>query len=115
MNNRLKELRKTLGLSQKSFSEKLGITDSGLSNLESGKRNLTEQMIISICREFNVNRYWLVEGVGDMFANLPDTIIDELALQYDLNDDEKEIVSLFCSLPKEHRAIVMAFLRGKRQ
>lgn len=112
MNERLKELRKYLDLSQKVFAEKLGITDSGLSNLESGKRNLTEQMIISICREFNVNRVWLVEGVGDMFTNLPETILDELALQFDLSDEEKKIVSDFCSLSKEQRAIIMKFLRG---
>lgn len=112
MNERLKELRKYLDLSQKVFAEKLGITDSGLSNLESGKRNLTEQMIISICREFNVNRAWLVEGVGDMFTNLPETILDELALQFDLSVDEKELVSDFCKLSKEQRAIVMNFLRG---
>ena len=112
LNERLKELRKSLNLSQKAFAEKLGITDSGLSNLESGKRNLTEQMIISICREFNVNRAWLVEGAGDTFTNLPDTILDELAIQFDLTEDEKEIIYDFCSLPKEDRAIVLKFLRG---
>lgn len=112
MNKRLKELRKYLNLSQKAFAEKLGITDSGLSNLESGKRNLTEQMILSVCREFNVNRAWLVEGVGDMFTNLPETILDELALQYELTDDEKNLVSDFCQLPKEHRKIVLNFMRG---
>ena len=112
MNERLKELRKYLDLSQKVFAEKLGITDSGLSNLESGKRNLTEQMIISICREFNVNRAWLVEGVGDMFTNLPETILDELALQFDLSVEEKELVSDFCNLSKEQRTVIMRFLRG---
>ena len=114
MNERLKELRKYLNLSQKVFAGKLGITDSGLSNLESGKRNLTEQMIISICREFNVNRAWLVEGVGDMFTNLPETILDELALQYELTDLEKDLVGDFCKLPKEQRNIVITFLRGKK-
>lgn len=112
MNERLKELRKYLDLSQKVFAEKLGITDSGLSNLESGKRNLTEQMIISICREFNVNRAWLVEGAGDMFTNLPETILDELALQFDLSIEEKELVSDFCNLSKEQRTVIMKFLRG---
>ncbi len=112
MNERLKELRKYLNLSQRVFAEKLGITDSGLSNLESGKRNLTEQMIISICREFNVNRAWLVEGVGDMFTNLPETILDELALQFELTEDEKDLVTDFCELPKEQRSIVMNFIRG---
>ena len=114
MNNRLKELRKALGLSQKAFAEKLGITDSGLSNLESGKRNLTEQMVISICREFNVNRAWLVEGVGDVFTNIPETVLDELALQYDLSDEERQLVSDFCSLPKDQRRALMGFLRGNK-
>lgn len=115
MNERLKELRKYLNLSQKSFAEKLGITDSGLSNLESGKRNLTEQMIISVCREFNVNRAWLVEGIGDMLTNLPETILDELALQFNLSAEDKELVSDFCNLPKEHRVIVLNWLKGGRQ
>lgn len=114
MNERLKELRKYLNISQKVFAEKLGITDSGLSNLESGKRNLTEQMVISICREFNVNRAWLTDGVGEMFTNLPETILDELALQFELSDVEKDLVADFCKLPKEQRVIVMNFLRGKK-
>lgn len=114
MNERLKELRKYLNLSQRVFAEKLGITDSGLSNLESGKRNLTEQMVISICREFNVNRAWLVDGIGEMFTNLPETIIDELGLQYELSDEEKDLVADFCKLPKEQRTIIMSFLRGKK-
>lgn len=113
MNKRLKELRISLELSQKVFAEKLGITDSGLSNLENGKRNLTEQMIISICREFNVNRVWLVEGVGEMFTNIPETILDELAMQFSLSDEERELVADFCKLPKEQRNAVMRFLRGK--
>lgn len=113
MNRRLKELRTYLGLSQKNFADRLGITDSGLSNLESGKRNLTEQMIISICREFNANRAWLVEGVGAMLVNIPETILDELALQFGLSDDEKELVEDFCKLPKEQRNFIIEFLRGK--
>lgn len=111
MNKRLRALRKHLALSQKAFAEKIGITDSGLSNLESGKRNLTEQMIVSICREFNVNRAWLVEGIGDMFTNISETILDELALQFDLTNDEKELVADFCNMPKPLRNVVMKFLR----
>ncbi|MEY8518949.1 helix-turn-helix transcriptional regulator [Lachnospiraceae bacterium 29-84] len=113
MNRRLKALRTHLGMNQKNFAGRLGITDSGLSNLESGKRNLTEQMIISICREFNVNRAWLVEGVGDMFTDLPETVLDELALQFDLCDDEIGFVADFCKLPKQDRDVIIGFLRGK--
>ena len=49
-----------------------------------------------------------------MFTNLPETILDELALQYELTDLEKDLVGDFCKLPKEQRNIVITFLRGKK-
>ena len=114
MEERLKKLRKTLGLSQEDFGSKIGLTRSAICNYENGSRALMEQTIISICREFNVNRAWLVEGVGDMFTNLPETVLDELALQFDLSEEEKTLVADFCGLPKEQREIVMHFLRGNK-
>lgn len=114
MNERLKTLRNTLGINQSVFSNKIGVTRSAISRLESGDINFTEQMIISICREFNVNRAWLVEGIGDMFTNLPETILDELALQFDLSDEELELVSNFCNLPKEHRIVILNLLKGNK-
>lgn len=69
MNENVFQLRKALHLTQEEFAKKLGITGSGLSNIESGKRSLTEQMIKAICREFNVSYAWLTEGLGDMFVS----------------------------------------------
>lgn len=68
MNNRLRELRKYLNLSQEEFGKRLGITGGGISKLEKGERNFTEQMIKSICREFNVDYHWLTTGEGEMFV-----------------------------------------------
>ena len=115
MKERIKELRKALRLSQEEFGAKIGVTGSSVCNYENGSRTIMEQIIVSICREFNVNRAWLVEGVGDMFTNLPETIIDELVVQFDLDEEERELVSLFCNLPKENRSVVMNFLRGMRK
>lgn len=112
MNKRLKDLRNTLGSSQADFAAKVGVSRSAISRLESGDINFTEQMIISICREFNVNRAWLVEGIGDMFTNLPETILDELALQFGLSSEEKDLILDFCNLPEDQRIIIMRFLRG---
>ncbi len=114
MNERLKELRKYLSMNQEEFSTRIGVTRSAISRLESGDINFTEQMLKSICREFNVNRVWLTEGVGDMFTNLPETILDELALQFELTDSEKDLVADFCKLPKEQRSAVIAFLRKQK-
>lgn len=76
MNERLKELRKYLNLTLEKFGERLGVKKNTLSALETGRNTITEQMIKSICREFNVNEEWLRDGTGDMFV-IPD---DEDAL-----------------------------------
>ena len=64
LKERLKELRKSLGLSQEAFGKRLGVTKASISRLENGANSFTEQMIKSICREFNVNYIWFVEGQG---------------------------------------------------
>lgn len=114
MEKRLKELRKCLGLNQKDFGSKIGLTRSAICNYENGSRTLMEQTIISICREFNVNRAWLVEGVGDMFTDLPKTILDELAIQFDLSEEEKQWITDFCNLPKGHRVLLINWLKGNK-
>lgn len=111
MNERIKSVRKALKLSQDAFGEKLGMTGGGVSLLELGKRSVTEQVIKSICREFNVDYLWLTTGEGEMFTDLPESLLDELASEYDLTDEEKEVVRDFLSLSKDERAIVMKFLR----
>ena len=48
-NERVKEIRKTLGLTLEKFGERIGVTRGSMSNIENGNRNLTEQMTKSIC------------------------------------------------------------------
>lgn len=67
---RVKEIRKVLGLSGEKFGEQLGVSRASISNIEKGKRNLTDQMFLSICREFNVNEEWLRNGSGEMFVKM---------------------------------------------
>ena len=70
MNERVKELRTALGLSAEKFGGKIGVTRSAISKMELGVCNISEQSIISICREFNVNEEWLRNGTGEMFNTL---------------------------------------------
>ena len=70
MNERVKELRTALGLSAEKFGAKIGVTRSAISKMELGVCNISEQSIISICREFNVNEEWLRHGTGEMFNDL---------------------------------------------
>ncbi len=75
MNERIRKLRKEIGLSGEKFGEKIGITKSSLSMLESGKNNPSEQTIKSICREFGVSEEWLRHGSGEMFIEMEDEML----------------------------------------
>lgn len=85
------------------FGEKLGVTKTTISRIEKGVNNLTDQMAKSICREYNVNYEYLMDGEGEMFTDLPDTILDELCIQYDLDDIDRKIMEIYLELPEEAR------------
>lgn len=112
MNERIKQLREVLGLSQKNFGNKLGVGDTAISKLEKGERKLTDQMAKAICREFNVNYAWLIEGIGDMFSDLPETLLDEVAEEYELDELDKLIVQRYMQLPHEKREVIKEYLQS---
>jgi transcriptional regulator with XRE-family HTH domain len=108
---RVNEVRKSLGLTLEKFGEKLGVTKTTISRIEKGVNNLTDQMAISICREYNVNYDYLVYGEGEMFDDLPQTIVDELCAQYDLNDFDKALVEMYVSLPAGSRDRIKEYMK----
>lgn len=108
---RVNEVRKSLGLTLEKFGEKLGVTKTTISRIEKGVNNLTDQMAISICREYNVNYDYLMYGEGEMFDDLPQTIVDELCAQYDLNDFDKALVEMYVSLPAGSRERIKEYMK----
>lgn len=70
MNERIKELRIALNLTQDAFAKRLGVKRNTIGNYETGNRVPSDQSIFSICREFNVNEEWLRNGTGEMFNSL---------------------------------------------
>ena len=112
MNSRIKEIRKALNISQADFGKALGVTAAAISRIESGERGITEQMTLSISREFNVNEKWLRTGEGEIFNHLPegtelgiyigkvlqsdDDFIRKIIINYmQLDDDSKKIIRDF--------------------
>lgn len=70
MNERIKELRKALDLTQQEFADKLNIKRGAIANYEVGRNTPIDAVISLICREFNVNETWLRTGDGEMFCEL---------------------------------------------
>lgn len=110
INDRVKEVRKVLNMSQEAFGEKLGITKSAVSIIESGKTKVTDTMTRLICNEFDVDPFWLETGDGDMFVAMPETAIDELVEQYKLNNDDKIVIKTYSESPPDQRDVIKNFL-----
>lgn len=102
MNERLKELRKSLSMTLKEFGKRLGVSDAAISRLEKGERNLTEQMILAICREFNVNENWLRTGSGEMY-DLPED--ETAAIVSDLLENDNPFYDLILSILKTYQQL----------
>lgn len=108
---RLKYLRKTLNLTLEKFGEKIGLKKNSMSAIETGRNNLTESVAKSICREFNVDYFWLTEGEGEMFIDIPDTIIEEMKITYNLSDFEEKILRQYLILTEDERNVLQDILK----
>nr|DAM02667.1 MAG TPA: helix-turn-helix domain protein [Caudoviricetes sp.] len=113
MNERVKELRKTLGLTLDKFGERLGVTKQTVSRIENGINNVTDQMFKSICREFNVNENWLRTGEGEMFVPASTFNLDEFVKSKGASDLELEIVKAYFELDEDVRDTIIEHFKNK--
>ena len=109
---RIRSIRKKLGFTLDSFGEKLGVSGAAISAVEIGTRNLTSQMAKSICREYNVSYDYLMYGTGKMFDDLPDTILDELCAQYELDNLDRILIQEYLKLSPEERQVLKNFTKN---
>lgn len=66
-NQRIKEIRKFLKINQASFGESIGLTQSAITLLESGKSKLTDQTKILLTHIYGVRREFIENGEEPMF------------------------------------------------
>ena len=76
MHERIKELRKALGLTQQKFADGMGVKQNTIAQYESGRNAPIDAVITLICRTYGVNEAWLRTGEGEMFQ--PKSRNDEL-------------------------------------
>lgn len=110
MNERVKELRQVLGLSGEKFGNAIGVKRSAISDIETGRNSLSEQMIKSICLAYNVSEIWLRTGEGSMFNRTKETFLSEMQKQYSLSDFQVEIVKSYLELSDRDRESIDKFI-----
>ena len=98
MNERVKELRKALGLTLQKFGDRVGMKRNSLSQVENGTNGVSNQLFSAIVREFNVNEQWLRTGEGEMFATLSTHDQIEKIVTTALKGDDEFRVQVFTAL-----------------
>lgn len=114
LKDRLRELRKTTGLSQTDFAEKLGCGRGTIKNLEEGKTDISPTFADLVCRIYGCNVIWLETGDGEMFQ--PMTIDEQIAgfvgdVLSDKGDEfQKRVMRILASLGPEGWKALSDFL-----
>ena len=111
MNTRIKFLRKNSGLTQEKFAERIGLKQNSIALIESGKRNISDQAILSICREFGVREEWLRTGNGEMYAPAPTNGLGLLAKEKKLTHGEYILIEKFVGLNPETRKRILDYIQ----
>lgn len=119
MKDRLKALRKELGLTQEKFAERLRMKRNSIANYEIGRNEPIDAVIALICREFKVNETWLRTGEGEMFKEDPmrderSYYIEELLDEYEDNPFYDMIVDMmktYCELDEKSKEVIKGYTK----
>lgn len=109
MNERIKELRLKLGLSQEDFGRRLGVGRGAITNIELNKVEPKPLFVDLICEQFHANKEWLETGDGPMLADaLPEDVLATIWAQIKTSDDEliKAIIRSYWKLNDSDKAAV---------
>ena len=111
---RVREIRKTLGLTLEKFGERLGVGKTAVSKIEHEQCALTDQMVKSICREFSISEEWLRTGSGNMRIPVEDeaaaAVSDLVEKSNPLYDVIKGIMVAYQKLDGPSREVIDQFI-----
>ncbi len=115
MKDRLKKIRNNENMTMEEFGNCLGVTKTAISRLEKGERNLTNQMIKSICERFGINEEWLRTGEGEMY-NMPEdktaAVVSELLEESNpVYDAVISIVQTYQKLDEKSQKVLDNFIK----
>lgn len=110
MKDRLKKLRRELGLTQTEFAARIGSAQNTITGYENGRREPSSQVIALICKEFHANEQWLRDGVGEMFAPAPTSALDALAQEQKLTHGEYILIEKLLHLKPEVRQGILDYI-----
>lgn len=115
--NRVRKVRLQKGISQEQFGELIGIKKAAVSKIENGENSLSKSNLISICRQFNVNKDWLLYGTGDMLIpqskenEIRNFFENAISSDTDLAKIQRKFINTLISLDEEEWFTLDRFMK----
>lgn len=107
IDERIRAIRKDKGLTMQAFGESIGMSKASISGIESGKNGPSEQTIRLICSVYKVDYFWLKEGKGSMYLDDTDNLVDEIAIEQNLDPDTTRTIKRLLRLSPDSQKIVL--------
>lgn len=104
IHERLKHLRELLNLTTRAFGAAINMSGGAITNMEKGTRNITERTIRDMCREYNVNPNWLINGTEPIF--------EDITSELDIDDDVKQLAKQYSLLSDTDRELVKKMINS---
>ena len=113
LHERIKHIRKErLKMSQDAFGNALGVSRDVVNNWERGRVDIKDYVLKLICKTFRVSYAWLSEEQGDPFVSVPDIILDDVAEEYGLDEEDRLLMEEYAKLPPEVRTAIKQMLKN---
>lgn len=114
---RVKKVRLRKGISQEQFGEIIGIKKAAVSKIENGENSLSKGNLLAICRQFNVNKEWLINGNGEMFTlkskedEIRNFFENAISSNSDIAKIQRKFISTLVSLDEEEWIVLDRFMK----
>lgn len=110
MKDRIKKIRKESGLTQEKFAERLGLKRNTIATYETGKSEPMDNIIVSMCREFNINEEWLRYGKEPMKADA-DMEFADICFKIGIKDPKaRQVIINYWKLSEDDRKLFWEFI-----
>lgn len=113
MRERLKMLRKSLGLTQRDFAAKLNMSPTGYADIEGGRNPLLDRHIALLIAAFpQVSEAWIRTGEGEMFRSVTDDQwLDDILADMHFPDIVNEYIRTYAKCPPDVQEALDKYMR----
>ncbi len=112
VSDRIKFIREDLDMSRAAFGATLGVSGDVINNIERDRAEIKEYMLRLICKTHRVDYFWLTEGKGDPYLGVPSILMDDVVLEYGLDETDKVIIEEYVKLSPETRSAIKLLLNN---